>query len=55
MRRSLAAPVHGPTGVDASLVVRFAGRAIRTRVEMQQLVTALCSAAEAASKAIAAR
>jgi IclR family mhp operon transcriptional activator len=55
MRRSLAAPVHGPTGVDACLVVRFAGRAIRTRVEMQQLVTELCSAAEAASKAIAAR
>jgi IclR family mhp operon transcriptional activator len=54
MRRSLAAPVHGPTGVDACLVVRFAGRAIRTRVEMQQLVTELCSAAEAASKAIAA-
>jgi IclR family mhp operon transcriptional activator len=55
MRRSLAAPVHGPTGVDACLVVRFAGRAIRTRVEMQQLVTELCTAAEAASKAIAAR
>ena len=55
MRRSLAAPVHGPNGVEACLVVRFAGRAIRTRQEMQQLVTELCGAADAASKAIAAR
>jgi IclR family mhp operon transcriptional activator len=52
MRRSLAAPVLGPNGMEASLVVRFAGRAIRTRQEMQQLVVELCAAAEAASKAI---
>jgi IclR family mhp operon transcriptional activator len=55
MRRSLAAPIHGPAGVEACLVVRFAGRAIRTRLEMQQLVTELCRAAEASSRAIAAR
>jgi IclR family mhp operon transcriptional activator len=55
MRRSLAAPIHGPNGVEACLVVRFAGRAIRTRIEMQELVTELCTAADAASKAIAAR
>jgi IclR family mhp operon transcriptional activator len=53
MRRSLAAPVLGPNGMEAALVVRFAGRAIRTRQEMQQLVVELCAVADAASKAIA--
>jgi IclR family mhp operon transcriptional activator len=56
MRRSLAAPIRSPNGtVDACLVLRFAGRAIRTRQEMQQLVLELCAAAEAASKALGAR
>jgi IclR family mhp operon transcriptional activator len=55
MRRSLAAPIRGPNGVEASLVLRFAGRAIRTRQEMQDLVVALCDAAAAASRAVGGR
>jgi IclR family mhp operon transcriptional activator len=54
MRRSLAAPIRGRDGaVEASLVLRFAGRAVRTRQEMQVLVTELCTSADAASKAVA--
>lgn len=53
MRRSLAAPIRSPGGaIDACLVLRFAGRAIRTRQEMQQLVVELCAAAEAATRAV---
>ena len=52
MRRSLAAPVMGPNGMEASLVLRLSERAIRSRQELQALVAELLAAAKRASAAI---
>jgi IclR family transcriptional regulator, mhp operon transcriptional activator len=49
VRRSLAAPVFGPQGFEASLVLRFAERAIRTRAELLELVGQLRESAAGAS------
>ncbi|MCZ8130995.1 MAG: helix-turn-helix domain-containing protein [Steroidobacteraceae bacterium] len=52
MRRSLAAPVMGSNGMEASLVLRLSERAIRSRQELQSLVNELLAAAKRASAAL---